>query len=146
MKNNIFSFILATLLIVSCSNPAAKEKTLPLPTHKMAEQESRADLAVIDFKKTSYDFGKVEHGEVLEYTFVFTNTGKSDLVIYSATASCGCTVPEYDKNLIAPGQEGKVKIVFNTRGFRGAQSKTISITSNASNAVMNLFVTANIHV
>lgn len=146
MKKNIFSFILASFLVFSCSNPAAKEKSLPLPAHKLAEQETRTDLAVIDFKKNSHDFGKVEHGEVLEYTFVFTNTGKSDLVIYSATASCGCTVPEYDKNLIVPGQQGKVKIVFNTRGFRGAQSKAITITSNASNSVMTLFVTANIHV
>jgi hypothetical protein len=146
MKNIILFYYILLLVVFSCSNPSAKEKSLPLPAHKMAEQESRADMAVIDFKKTSHDFGKVEHGEVLEYTFVFTNTGKSDLVIYAASASCGCTVPEYDKNLIAPGQQGKVKIVFNTRGFRGAQSKTITITSNASNAVMNLFVTANIHV
>lgn len=145
--NKLFLFFALISLAISCSNPSdKKESLLPPPAEKMAEMEAKKDLAKIDFSKTIHEFGDVQHGEVLEYTFVFKNTGKGDLVIYSASASCGCTVPEFDKNPIAPGKSGKVKIVFNTRGFRGVQNKAITIYSNAANSTVALFVTAHIHV
>lgn len=146
MKKLLFSLTLVAFAM-GCSGPSEKKETqLPLPEFKRAEIKSEKDLAEIEFTKTTHEFGKVEHGEVLEYTFVFKNTGKSELLIYSANASCGCTVPDFDKNPIAPGESGKVKIVFNTRGFRGEQKKAITVYSNASNSTVVLFVTAQIHV
>jgi hypothetical protein len=145
--NKLFLSLALIFLSISCSNPTGKkENLLPPPGSITEELEAQKDLAKIDFSKTIHEFGDVQHGEVLEYTFVFKNTGKSDLVIYSALAGCGCTVPEFDKNPIAPGESGKVKIVFNTRGFRGIQNKAITIYSNAANSTVSLFVTAHIHV
>ncbi len=133
-----FVVLFASLLVFSCSG-RENRGTLDgnTGTGKPAE---------ITFQKTTHDFGQVTQGEVLEYTFVFTNTGGSDLIIYSASASCGCTVPDYEKQPVPPGKQGKVKIVFNTRGFRGAQSKSISLFTNSSEPATVLFVRARIQV
>lgn len=88
-------------------------------------------VANIEFRSQRHDFGNVKHGEKLVYTFKYRNTGDIPLVIYSARADCGCTVPEYDDEPIAPGKEGNLKVVFDTRGFQGYQTKTIHVTTNA---------------
>jgi hypothetical protein len=87
--------------------------------------------AEIEFRTTRYDFGNVKHGEKLAYTFIYKNTGEIPLVIHSARADCGCTVPEYDNKPVAPGKEGNLKAVFNTQGFMGYQTKTIQVITNA---------------
>lgn len=88
-------------------------------------------FATIEFEEKEYNFGTVTQGTMVEKTFVFKNTGsKADLTIANAQASCGCTVPEWPKEPIKPGQSGKIKVVFNTTGKAGAQRKTINITAN----------------
>lgn len=84
----------------------------------------------ISFDKEEFDFGTVKEGEVVETTFVVTNTGKSDLVITHAQASCGCTVPEWTKDPIAPGETGNIKVSFNTSGRTNKQSKSVTLTTN----------------
>lgn len=85
---------------------------------------------VITFSETSYDFGTVKQGEVVEHTFKFTNTGKSPLIIESATASCGCTVPESPKEPIAPGKTGEIKVQFNSTGKSGMQAPMVTVRAN----------------
>ena len=63
----------------------------------------------IDFVETEHDFGIIKQGERVSHTFIFTNNGNSDLILNNVSASCGCTVPEYDKNPIAPGKDGKIE-------------------------------------
>jgi hypothetical protein len=80
-----------------------------------------------------HDFGKIPEGPVAEYTFEFTNVGKAPLIIQNASASCGCTTPEWPKEPILPGKTGKIKVRYNTQG-RGNQpfDKSVYISSNAS--------------
>lgn len=87
---------------------------------------------VISFEETSYDFGSVKQGEMVEHTFKFTNTGKSPLVIESATATCGCTVPEPPKEPIAPGETGEIKVQFNSTGKVGMQSPVVTVRANTT--------------
>lgn len=146
--------IVVSIVFLGCSTRSAGENsqennsstqesvTLPAPKINVVAQEQTD--AYIVFEKTKHDFGKVYHGEKLEYTFFFTNKGQSDLVLYSANASCGCTVPEFEKQPIPPGKQGRIKIVFDTKGFRGLQNKSISVVSNASNNYVLLIVSANI--
>lgn len=96
-----------------------------------AVQTDTLGIAGIEFRSQRHDFGDVKHGEKLVYTFKYTNTGDVPLIIYSARADCGCTVPEYDDEPIAPGKVGNLKVVFDTRGFRGYQTKSVQVTSNA---------------
>jgi hypothetical protein len=78
-----------------------------------------------------YDFGAVIEGEKVTYNYRFTNTGKHPLVVASAWASCGCTVPEKPEEPVQPGETGILKVVFNTQGKKGPANKTIRVESNA---------------
>lgn len=141
-----FKYLLLIIIAVSCSGRLDKESSLQDLQKITKADNNQLSSPVIEFSKTIHDFDKVYQGEKLEYTFTFANVGKSDLIIFSASASCGCTVPEYDKKPVPPGKEGKITVLFDTKGFRGAQSKSITITSNASNSIIVLFITANIIV
>ena len=86
----------------------------------------------ITFEKTIVDFGLFdkEHGDKVCW-FVFTNTGQKDLLILSANSTCGCTVPEYPKNPIPPGQKDSIKVSYNGSTRRvGMMKKTIALTTN----------------
>ncbi|MGE5423894.1 MAG: DUF1573 domain-containing protein [Syntrophothermus sp.] len=87
-------------------------------------------LPVIKFENTEHDFGRIIDGETVAYNFKFTNTGKTDLVISEVSTSCGCTVPDYPKEPVRPGQQGNVKVSFNSTGKHGFQSKNIVVVAN----------------
>ncbi len=78
----------------------------------------------------TYNFGTVKQGDVIEHIFTFKNTGKNDLIIRKSKASCGCTAVSLGSKIIKPGEEGSIKAVFNTRGKRGKQTKSINLTTN----------------
>ena len=84
----------------------------------------------IKFREESKDFGKMEQGEVLTHIFVFKNEGDETLKIKKVTTSCGCTAVMLFKEEIAPGEEGEIKITFNTKGFEGKNTKYINVESN----------------
>lgn len=98
----------------------------------------------ISFNTLVHDFGEITEGEKVAYVFTFTNTGTGSLVINNASASCGCTVPKYSRKPLAPGQKGTMEVVFNTSGFGGIQTKTISVQSNAKTPVVVLAVKADV--
>ena len=96
-----------------------------------AEGSVDADKApVMVFERDLHDFGEIIQGEKVSTEFKFTNTGKSDLIIASARASCGCTVPEYPKEPIPPGGSGVIKVSYNSEGRKDAFNKTVTITAN----------------
>ena len=85
----------------------------------------------MSFDKGIHDFGVIQEGSRVETVFTFTNTGKSDLIIQDARGSCGCTVPEYPKNLpIAPGASGEIRVSFDSSNKPNLQQKTVTITAN----------------
>lgn len=88
--------------------------------------------AKIQFDKLSYDFGTFSEAQpVQKCTFTFTNTGDKPLVINQAVASCGCTVPQYTKTPIKPGEKGTIAVTYNGKGkFPGHFKKTITIRTN----------------
>ena len=97
--------------------------------------------AVIKFEKTSFDYGKFTEDKPQTCVFKFTNTGDQPLVIHQAFASCGCTVPTYTKESIAPGKSGELKVVYNGKGkLPGRFKKTVSVRSNASNALVRVYI------
>ena len=80
----------------------------------------------------------------METVFSFTNTGEADLVISNAKGSCGCTVPEYPKQPIAPGEKAYIKVSFSPKGKNGMQNKTVTLTTNTAKGMEMLTVKANI--
>lgn len=87
--------------------------------------------AEIKFNESSYNFGTVqEKGGKISHTFTFTNAGNENLLILDASASCGCTVPEYPQQPIAPGKTGVIKVTYDPKFRPGPFTKTITIRTN----------------
>jgi hypothetical protein len=108
------------------------------------EAVQSAELPQLTFANESHDFGTISEGDVVETEFKFTNTGKGPLIISSAQGSCGCTVPEYPNEPVAPGEEGVIKVSFNSAGKPNQQSKTVTLTTNSVPSTKVLTITANV--
>jgi len=84
---------------------------------------------VMEFKSNTVDYGVIDQGAEPYREFEFTNTGSEPLLIKNAKGSCGCTVPEYSKNPIMPGETGVLKVRYDTKRV-GPINKTITVTTN----------------
>lgn len=89
-----------------------------------------ATAANISFEENAFDFGTLEEGDKVEHVFKFANTSDNPLTISNARGSCGCTVPEWPREPIAPGESGEIKVKFDSKGKKGKQNKTVTITAN----------------
>ncbi|MFN3640388.1 MAG: DUF1573 domain-containing protein [Flavobacterium sp.] len=98
----------------------------------------------IVFNKMEHDFGDITDGETVNYSFTVSNAGQADLVITNASASCGCTVPDYPKKPIKPGESGKIKVSFDSSNKPGMQQKSVTITSNTEKGSDVLTIKANV--
>lgn len=98
--------------------------------------------AEIKFDKLTHNFGTFsEKNPVVTYTFTYANVGEQDLVINQAVASCGCTVPEYTKTPIKPGQKGEIKVTYNGTGkFPGHFKKSITVRTNGAVEMTRLYI------
>lgn len=121
--------IVALLIMASCNNQG--QSNAASSASVSATSIDAADAPVFEFDKDSYDFGQIKAGEKVAYDFKFTNVGKSPLIISDAVATCGCTVPEYPKEPVAPGEEAIIHVVFDSAGKQGMQNKVVTLTSNA---------------
>jgi len=130
----IFFTVLLFIALVSCKSDKEGGDS----------QEMSAGSPIITFSEMEYDFGKIIEGEKVACVFKFKNTGDGDLIIHSATTSCGCTVPHFDKKPIAPGEEGAMEVVFNSYRYEGIQNKTITVRSNATVQVVVLRIVAEV--
>jgi hypothetical protein len=88
--------------------------------------------AKIDFIKETHDYGTIKYGADGSCTFEFKNIGNAPLIISNAKGSCGCTVPSWPKEPIAPGAKGSIKVQYDTKR-PGPINKSVTITSNAVN-------------
>ncbi len=91
-------------------------------------------ITSIKFEETTFDFGTVKDGEKVKHNYKFTNTGKVPLIISDAKGSCGCTVPDWPREPIAPGKSGEIKVEFDSKNKgteEGApQAKKVTLTAN----------------
>ena len=98
--------------------------------------------AEIKFEKTTHNFGTFsEKNPVVSCTFAFTNVGDQPLIINQAVASCGCTVPEYTKTPVQPGEKGEIKVTYNGTGkFPGHFKKSITVRTNSQVEMTRLYI------
>lgn len=123
MKKNILSI---AFVLAAVAGLYAQDK----PTLDNVGNEN-PNQAVFTFKEEEFNFGTIKQGEQVKHDFEFTNTGKEALIISNAAGSCGCTVPEWPKEPIAPGAKAVIKVTFNSAGKQGVQDKTVTLQSNA---------------
>lgn len=111
-------------------NPASA--SVPLDTTRLAK---------MTFEEISYNFGSVIEGVHVSHFYKFKNTGNVPLVINDARSTCGCTVAEYPKIPIAPGDTASIKVVFNTQNKLNEQRKPVTLTANTFPAENKIYLT-----
>jgi hypothetical protein len=121
----LLSFALLGMLTTGVAQTATKEATSETTVNK--------DGAKIEFETETIDYGTIENNADGNREFKFTNTGNAPLVITNAKGSCGCTVPTWPKEAIAPGESSVIKVHYATNRT-GAFSKSVTLISNAVNA------------
>lgn len=117
-------------------NPAANP-TSPVaapPASQPAAPVATGPTTIMDFAQTEFDFGTVNEGEIVKRTFKFKNTGKEPLIISNAQGSCGCTVPKWPREPIAPGGSGEIVVEFNSTKKAGKRNQQVTITANTEPA------------
>jgi hypothetical protein len=119
----LISFVAGTLA-AGCHNSTRKAAAL------QAVLADSARYTSIEWLDSARNFGKISEGEQLQVAFRFRNTGSTPLVITRVQPSCGCTVAEQPEEPIAPGGEGQIKAIFNSKGHPGVNHKTLFVTAN----------------
>ncbi len=155
MKSLRFGFVaLSTVaLFASCGNDAGDEvRDAARDATEMTEDAAVTGANALDgmdglndavptgptttmaFKETEFNFGTVAEGEKVKHTYTFTNEGSEPLVLSNAVGSCGCTVPVWPREPIAPGASGEVVVEFNSQGKAGERDQKVTITANTNPA------------
>jgi outer membrane protein OmpA-like peptidoglycan-associated protein len=133
-KRNDFGFLYDKFMVVT-NDSMQPEKGFTV-TANVSEDFSKltpeqlANAPVIKFDTIIYDFGTIKEGDKADYSYVFKNEGKNDLVIRKTKASCGCTASNPEKSTLKNGESSKINVSFNSSGKVGQQSKTITVTCN----------------
>jgi hypothetical protein len=144
MKNFLYFLVLSSFL-AACNNQTVTDtESVNQNETSTVDSVANTNVPVFQFEKEVYDFGEIKEGEKVSYDFKFKNIGDAPLIISSATATCGCTVPEYPKEPLAPGAEGIIRVIFNSTGKPGMQNKVVSITANTNPALTELNILGNV--
>ncbi|MBT3302535.1 MAG: DUF1573 domain-containing protein [Bacteroidetes bacterium] len=112
---------------------------------KILSEEELKNTGSIQFDKKEVDFKKIKHGDVKFTEFKFMNTGTDQLVIYDTKTDCGCTATTLGKMRYEPGEEGLIKVTFNSKGKNGSVQQSITVTTNdPNNPEVFLLLRANV--
>lgn len=133
-------FILAGAAIIALNkNEAEPVKSTPkMIVDNITAGSANQPITSISFKDSILHKGKIEEGQMLDVEFEFTNTGSEMLIIKNVSASCGCTIPEKPEAPIAPGEMGKIKATFDSRGRAGLNQKAITVVANTKETIHTL--------
>jgi len=164
MKRNLFSALLLSgvVFLGACNQdkPAevgtegmnaaatsasdAANPTVDNPNVANVTEAPNPNAPVMTFAESEFNFGDIKPGDVVKHTFSFTNTGKTPLLIENATASCGCTTPNWTKEPVAPGGKGTIEVQFNSQGKSGLQNKEVAVRANTQPNITQIVIKANV--
>lgn len=147
---NIFILITIVLFAAGCNNSSDSKGNIPADVvnnpNTASGQVSTKGTPRISFESTVHDFGRVIEGEKITYAFKFSNSGKGDLLITGVTSTCGCTVPEFTKDPLNPGENGTIKVTFDSSNRKGFQNKVVTVVSNTIPSTTELKIKAMVVV
>jgi hypothetical protein len=133
MKNQVLIILLCT--VFACQNTGKKEA---------APATENQGTAKFGFQEEFHNFGLLQAGEVVAYSFQFTNTGDGSLVIEKVEADCGCIKVNFPKEAIAPGKTSWVEVVLNTAGETGQVYQELEVFANTDAGKIKLAVAATV--
>jgi hypothetical protein len=136
---------LAMLVVLGVATSTAQETTKKVKaTTKTKVSTAKVNGAGMVFVTETIDYGTVAHNSDGKREFVFTNNGNKPLIITNAQGSCGCTVPTYPKEPIAPGAKGVIGVKYDTSRGGQAFTKTVTLTTNAATPNKTLTIKGNV--
>lgn len=138
----IIALALLVTLGVTTSNAQETTKKLKATNTKLAT--AKVNGAGMVFVTETIDYGTVAYNSDGRREFVFTNNGNKPLIITNAQGSCGCTVPTYPKEPIAPGAKGVIGVKYDTSRAGQAFTKTVTLTTNAVVPSKTLTIKGNV--
>lgn len=141
--------ILGVFALLFATTSCKKESATDLYSEEEVAQQAEnvvdpATAPVMKLAEVSHDFGDVKANEKVQAYIKFTNEGKSPLIIQDASATCGCTVPEFPKTPIAVGATDSIKVEYTAGNINGKQMKTVTLVTNTVNGTEQFNITANV--
>jgi hypothetical protein len=127
----------------SCSNVESRKKD---NVDKVSEgiEGDVEKIAEIEFVEDFVDLGTITHGEVIAYSFNFSNSGNKPLIVFDIVAGCGCTKTKVSKDILNPGEKSNLEVVFDSKGWYGSQYKTVTVVTNAPTPKRTVTIKVNI--
>lgn len=147
MKKSIFIVALAAAFtFTSCKENASDKvnaENAEMTSSESADNttENTGVYPVMTFHQTEHDFGTIAQGTNVEHKFTFTNTGEAPLIISDAKGSCGCTVPEFTKDPVAPGEKGEMLVKFNGSG-QNQRTISVNVSTNTEKGTERVTIKA----
>jgi hypothetical protein len=141
MKQMKTVFFLTTILFTLPNTDLWAQET-PATTDERATYQ--LPLTTIAFAATTYDFGNITEGEIATHVFTFTNTGDEPLILTNARGSCGCTVPNWPKDPILPGETASITVSFNSKMKRGKRNQKVTLTANTNPPQTFIYMTGQV--
>ncbi|MBN9311959.1 MAG: hypothetical protein BGO40_07845 [Chryseobacterium sp. 39-10] len=147
--------IVAALTMVSCkkeqkadqlvaAEPTTEAAPVAATPEEMTKEAQSKPLTTLALSESNFEFGKIKKGKHVEHVYEVTNTGKNPLIISQVKPGCGCTVPDYTKDPILPGQTGKITLKFDSTNFDGLVNKQAEVYANVEKAPIVLTFSADI--
>ena len=127
-----FAFALGTTAQTSISNvPKANMKKADVGSSSSAATDTKPATESLSLKETEFNFGKIPQGKPVTHVFEFTNTGTTPFSLENVQASCGCTTPVWNKDVVAPGATANIVVGYNAQN-EGEFAKPVTITYNGN--------------
>ncbi len=96
------------------------------------------------FEETTFDFGTIPDGDLVSHVYKFTNTGSEPLILSDAKGSCGCTVPKWPREPIAPGASADITVEFNSKNKAGKRNQKVTVTANTNPPQTFIYLTGEV--
>lgn len=97
-------------------------------TYARAQKLDETQTA-LTFKEDTHNFGNILKDKTASYDFSFTNTSDKDIMITKVKTSCGCTVPNYPKTPIKPGESAVITAIYKPH-YTGSFNKTLTVKTD----------------
>ena len=148
--------LVAALALVSCKKDQTADQLVveetveanaatatPAPD-AVAVAAAAGPETTVALSESNFAFGKIKKGDKVEHVYEVTNTGTNPLIISEVKPACGCTVPDYTKEPILPGQKGQITLKFDSASFDGLVTKQAEVYANVEKAPIVLSFSADI--
>ena len=116
-----FSISIIVFILLPFFNVFAQDELTP-----------KVPTTTLEFDDSVYNFGEITEGKKVEHVFTFRDTGDEPLIISSVKGSCGCTVPQWPKEAIAPGDVASITVVFNSKNKKGPRNQKVTLVANTN--------------